>query len=77
MVQMENQETISLNRLFHGHERTLAVCLIELAAGLDVNTLARKRIEPVLSDLEANAGQPMDAKFIAYMCQYSLYQANQ
>jgi hypothetical protein len=71
---MEQIPTTTIGQLFKGQERTLALCLSELAAGLSVAHIAEKRIKPVLSDLEANAGTPMDPTYIGYCCQYTLSQ---
>ncbi len=52
--------------------KALSVALIEAQAGASAAHIAERRIKPVLSDLEANAGQEMDPLYIAYMIQHSL-----
>ena len=39
--------------------------------GLSAKDVSRLHIEPILSVLEANAGQPMDPLYIAYMIQHA------
>lgn len=66
------QKTITLSALFEGHERVLRLAIAEAITGASASDVAQKHIEPILSDLEANAGQEMDPVFIAYTIQYAI-----
>lgn len=68
---MEQIPTTTIGKLFKGQERTLALCLSELAAGLSVAHIAEKRIKPILGHLEANAGTALDPTYVVYVVEYA------
>ena len=67
----EVQKTITINDLFKGEENSMRRAIMATLEGLSAKDVSRLHIEPILSVLEANAGQPMDPLYIAYMIQHA------
>lgn len=69
---MDSKPTITLNALFQGHGDALRRACLETLAELPAADVSKRHIEPILADLNANAGQEMDPLYIAYMIQSAL-----
>lgn len=63
---------MTIATLFEGQEETFTRITQELAKGRLARSIAEELVEPVLSVLEANAGQAIDPTYIVYLVEYTL-----
>ena len=65
---------MTIQQLFKGHQKVLLQVVNDLSKKdhIPAREIAQNRIEPILPDIEKNAGQEMDPTFIVYLIQYGL-----
>lgn len=61
-----------LKDLFRGYNDHLKRAIADTKDNEQARIVAHRHITPIIDALSANAGQPMDATYIAYLIQFSL-----
>jgi hypothetical protein len=61
-----------LKDLFRGYADHLDRAIADTRDNEQARIVAHRHITPIIDALSDNAGQPMDATYIAYLIQYSL-----